>query len=163
MKQRKKSGSSDVLEVCRAIELARAQLFHFFADQFKGDRESLLLWLKTAMEEENHARLFTLVAKLRSHGIIESIRIDLEEAEAALKHVRSLLRKAKKNPPSHQEALLMAITLENRFHGIMVEEVITFAHDSYAKLFLPITRSDVRHLETLQQAYDRSVAQPLPA
>lgn len=157
--RQQKQGSRDLLEVCTAIELARAQLFHFFAELFKEDRASLLLWLKAAMEEENHARLFTLMTKLRSHGIIESIRLEREEAEAALKYIRSLIRKAKKNPPTHEEALLMAIDLENRFHGIMVEEVITFADESYAKLFLPVTTSDVRYLETLQQAYDRSVAQ----
>ena len=163
MRQHKQSGSSDVLEVCTAIEMARAQLFHLFADLFKGERESLLLWLNAAMEEENHARLFTLMAKLRSHGIIDSIHLERAEAEAALKHIRSLIRKVKKSPPTHEEALLMAINLENRFHGIMVKEVITFADESYAKLFLPVTKSDIRCLETLQQAYERIVAQPQPA
>jgi len=149
------SKKKDVLEVCKAVELACAKLYHFLADHFKDDRESLRLWLNAAMEEENHARLFALVAKLRNDNIIELIKIDSVEAEVTLKYVRSLIAEVKANPPSMEEALRLAIDLETKLDGFMTENVITFSDESYDKLFLQITSTDTKHLEALQQAYAR--------
>lgn len=151
--------SKDVLEVCKAVELACSKLYHFFADLFKRDRDSFLLWLTAALEEENHARKFDLVAKLRKDGIIEAISIDLEEAEKALKYVRSQLRRVKKDPPPLRDALAVAVELEEKYHGFMRQDVIQFADESYQRLFQPITSADTRHLEALQQAYAKALEQ----
>jgi rubrerythrin len=148
-------GTKDVLEVCQTVEFSCAELYHHFAELFKDDRSSLLLWLKTAMEEENHARLFALVAKLRRSNIVESIRIDLADAEVALLYVRSLIDRVKKTPPTQLEALRIAIDLEKKLDGFMMGNVIGFADHTHEKSFLAITNADNRHLESLQEAYDR--------
>ena len=143
----------NALELCKAVELACAKLYHHLADLFKDEREYLLLWLNAAMEEENHARLFTLVTKLQKDGVIESVRIDAVEAEVTLLFVRSLLKQMKQSPPSMEEALLLAIDLEKKLDGFMMENVITFSDPSYDKLFLQITNPDTKHVEALQSAY----------
>jgi rubrerythrin len=148
-------GTKDVLEVCQAVELTCAELYHYFAELFKDDRDSFLLFLKTAMEEENHARLFALVAKLWRSNIVESIRVELVDAEVALLYVKSLIKKVKKNPPSLEEALRIAIDLEKKLDGFLVENVIGFADETHEKSFLAITKADDKHLESLQVAYDR--------
>lgn len=147
-------GSKDVLEVCQTLELSCAELYHYFAEIFKDDRDIFLLWLKTAMEEENHARLFALVAKLRRSNIIESIRVDLVDAEVTLLYVRSLIDRVRKQPPALEEALRLAIDLEKKLGGFLIENVIGFADASYEKSFLAITNADSRHLESLQDAYE---------
>ena len=146
-----------MLEVCQEVELACAELYHYFAEVFKDDRNIFLLWLKTAMEEENHARLFALVAKLRRSNIVESIRIDLVDAEVALLFVRSVIDRVKKKPPTLAEALAMAIDLEKKLDGFMMGNVIGFADSTYEKSFLAITNADNKHLESLQEAYSRLV------
>jgi len=151
-------GTKDVLEVCQTMEFACAELYHFFAELFKDDRDSFLLWLKTAMEEENHARLFALVAKLRRSNIVESVRIDLIDAEVALLYVRSMIDRVKQNPPTLAEALRIAIDLEKKLEGFMMENVIGFADKSHQNSFLAITNSDNGHVASLQAAYDRLVA-----
>ena len=151
-------GTKDVLEVCQAVEFACAELYHYFAELYKDDRDIFLLWLKTAMEEENHARLFALVAKLRRSNIVETIRIDLVDAEVALIYVRSLIGKARENPPSLAEALRLAIDLEEKLDGFMMGNVLGFADASYEKSFLAITNADNRHVESLQQAYNKLMA-----
>lgn len=151
-------GTKDVLEVCQAVELSCADLYHYFSELFKDDRDSFLLWLKTAMEEENHARLFALVAKLRRSNIVESIRIDLVDAEVALLYVRSLLDRVKKTPPTLAEALRIAIDLEKKLDGFMMGNVIGFSDKTHEKSFMAITNADNRHLESLQDAYDRLVS-----
>ena len=54
-------GNQDVLDVCQNIKLLCAKLHHFYAELFKDDRTSLLLWKRTAMEEENNAKEFALI------------------------------------------------------------------------------------------------------
>ena len=153
-------GTKDVLEVCQTVEFSCAELYHFFAELFKDDRDIFLLWLKTAMEEENHARLFALVGKLRRSNIVESIRIDLVDAEVALLYVRSVIDRVKKTPPSLAEALRIAIDLEKKLDGFMMGNVIGFADQTHEKSFLAITNADNRHVESLQEAYDRVLLRP---
>ena len=150
-------GGKDVLELCEMVELACAELYHHFAELFKDEREDFLLWLKTAMEEENHARLFGLVSKLRRDNIIESSPVQLVEAEATLLYVRSLIEQVKKEPPAMEEALLLAIDLEIKLDGFMIDKVIKLVDDSYEKSFLTVTNADSRHVEALQEAYERFV------
>lgn len=148
-------GTKDVLEVCETVELNCAALYHYFADLFKEDRDSFRLWLKTAMEEENHAMLFALLGKLRRSNVIESIPIELVEAEVTLLYVRSLIENVRKNPPSVEEALRIAIDLETKLGSFMTENVVKFADQSHEKSFLAITTSGRKHLEELQEAYNR--------
>jgi hypothetical protein len=145
----------NVLHVCETVELACAKLYHHFADLFKEDRENLLLWLKTAMEEENHARLFALAYKLRNDDVIEAIEIKLAEVEGTLLHVRSLIRKVKRRPPTMAQALLIAIELEIKLGSFRTENVIKFSDESYDSLFKAMTIADSQHLQALQEAYDR--------
>jgi rubrerythrin len=147
--------TEDVLELCEHIELACAELYHYFADLFKDERADMLLWLKTAMEEENHARQFTLIAKLNRQKIISSIQIDPVDAEITLIYIRSLFEKIKKTPPTQKEALQMAINIESKMADFQIENVIKFADPSYETTFLAISQTDKKHLESLQEAYDR--------
>lgn len=151
-------GTKDILEVCQFVELSCAELYHYFAELFNDDRDSLLLWLKTAMEEENHGRQFALVAKLRRKNIIKSIRIELVDAEVTLIYVRSLIRRVKAHPPSLEEALRIAIDLEKKLECLMMKNVINFVDQSYEKSFLAISNADINHLESLQDAYDRTIS-----
>jgi rubrerythrin len=150
-------GRKDVLKVCQSVELACANFYHYLAESFKDDRPNLLVWLKAAMEEENHARVFSLLDKLRNDNVIEAVRVELAEAEAMLVEVRALVKKvkrrAKKRALPMEEALRIAIDLENTLAGFSMERVIEFADDSYQKMFLAITNCENGHLEALQDAY----------
>jgi rubrerythrin len=147
--------TEDLLEICEQIETACAELYHYFSDLFKGEREEMRLWLKTAMEEENHARQFNLIAKLKRQKIIDSIRIDPVDAEITLIYIQSLIDKTKKDPPTHKEALQLAISLENKIAAFHVENVIKFADASYETIFYAISQTDRNHLESLQEAFNR--------
>jgi len=147
------SSVSEVLGVCEKAEFACAELYHNFAALFKDDREIFHLWLKTAMEEENRARLFALIAKLRHDNVIASVELELAEAEETLQHVRSLVQQVKDTPPTLREALEMGMELETKLDRLMRENVVKFADESYEKSFLAITNSN--RLELLQDACKR--------
>lgn len=147
----------DCLEVCEAVELACADLYHYFAELFKEDREHFLLWLKAAMEEENHARLFSLLSKLRGENI-GSMPVRFCGADMILLHVQSLLETVKEHPPGIKEALRVAIELEAKLYGFFMENVMGMADQSFEKSFLTMTAAGSKHLEALQQAHDRIAA-----
>lgn len=152
-------GTQDILDVCQSVEMACAELYHYFAELFKEDRETFRLWLKTALEEENHSRQYALIAKLRSKNVIESIQLELLDAEIALLYVRSLIDRVKQHPPGQLEALRIAIDLEQKLDGFLVEKVVLFSDPSHERSFKAIDNSDSRHVEALQEAYQRKLAQ----
>lgn len=143
-----------VLELCVTVEFACAELYHYFAEIFKDDRKDLHLWLKAAMEEENHARLFQLVQKMGNDHIIESIMVELVEIEVTLEFVQTLTAAVKKSPPTMEEALRSASELETRLEAFMIGNVIEFSDKSYEKLFLAIANYN-EHIQDIQQAYGR--------
>lgn len=147
------SSVSEVLWVCEKAEFACAELYHYFAALFKDDREIFHLWLQTAMEEENRARLFALMAKLRHDNVIASVELEFVEAEETLEQVRFLVQQVKESPPTLREALEMGMELETKLDRLMRENVVKFADESYEKSFLAITNSN--RLESLQDACQR--------
>lgn len=147
------SSVSEVLWVCEKAEFACAELYHYFAALFKNDREIFHLWLQTAMEEENRARLFALMAKLRHDNVIASVELEFVEAEETLEQVRFLVQQVKESPPTLREALEMGMELETKLDRLMRENVVKFADESYEKSFLAITNSN--RLESLQDACQR--------
>lgn len=144
------AGAGEVLGVCERAEFACAEIYHYFANLFKDDREIFYIWLKSALERENRARLFALVGKLTLDDVIVAVQIDLEEAEEILAKVRALLDQVKEEPPEVREALQIAMDLERTLDRILMENVVQFT-ESYQKWFLAIMNRD--QMEVLQNAY----------
>jgi len=142
---------TEVLGLCEKAEFACAELYHHFAALFKDEREIFHLWLRTALEEENRARLFALVGKLRHDNIIASVELELAEAEQALLHIRSVLERVKEHPPTVRESLEIGIEIEVKLDRLMTQNVVIFTEESYEKSFLAIINS--RHLESLREAF----------
>lgn len=147
---------TEVLRVCEKAEFACAELFHCFAALFKDDRQIFHLWLRTALEEENRARIFALVGKLRHDNVIASVELEFAEAEEALRHIRLVLEKVKEHPPSLREALEIGIEIEIKLDRLMTQNVVTFADEAYDNSFLAMINS--KHLESLRDAYQQLTA-----
>lgn len=147
------SNVSQVLWVCERAEFACAELYHYFASLFKDDRRIFYLWLKTALEEENRGRLFALVAKLRHDNIIESVELELAEAEETLQHVHAVLERVKESPPTSREALEIGMELEAKFDRLMMENVVNFADESFYRTFVALLNHKPQ--ESLREAYQQ--------
>ncbi|TGU73982.1 rubrerythrin [Geomonas terrae] len=143
---------AQVLTVCEKTEFACADIYHYFANLFKEEREIFYIWLKSALERENRARLFALVGKLRLDDVVEAALLDLAQAEKILKKVRELEKKVKEEPPAVREALELAMELEQMLDAISMERVVQFT-ESYQKWFLAIMNRD--QMELLQNAYQQ--------
>jgi hypothetical protein len=150
-------GSQDVLETCQNIKLMCAEIHHYFAEIFKDDRPTLLFWKRTAMEEENNAKEFALIAKLRRQNVIHSIRIDLVDAEIALIYLRSLLDRMKNKPPSPEEALKTSIRLEEKITPYHLGNIVEFVDPSFQKLFAAALLSDQERIIIFRKAYEQLI------
>lgn len=148
-----------VLEICRDIEAANAELYWYFAEVFKDHAELTALWQKTAREEENHFRQFGLAIKLRKDTIVDSLRVDGSKAEKTLNVIKTYFDTVKQTPPSKLEALSAAIKIEKGLAAFHLTNAAHFIQESHKKLFAAMMAADKEHLEALQRFYDRLEAE----
>lgn len=142
-----------VLAICRDVELANEQLYLFFADLFKDDAKLARLWRKTALEEGNHANQFNLATKVNA-GMIESVNLDFVEAAQTLEFVRLVLDKAKKSPPLPEEALRIAVELEEKLSKFHLDCQVRFTEESFVEMFRAMMAADDEHARAIRQAWE---------
>jgi hypothetical protein len=148
------NGTQDVLDVCRDIRLMCAELHHYYADLFVGDRAAMLFWKRTALGEENHAKEFDLIAKLRRQKIIHSIHCDLIDAEIALIYLQSLIEKTKQIFPSFAEALETSIKLEEKLSRFHLQNIVKFADPSFCNQFTKVIQADQERIALFKKTYE---------
>ena len=155
-------GTHDVFDLCQKIKFVSAELHHYFAELFKDDRSSLLFWKRTAMEEENNAKEFALIAKLRRQNIVHSLRIDPVEAEVIYIFLQTLIERMKEQPPNPEEALRTAVKVEEKITPFHLNNMVQFSDNSFRKLFSAAILADQERVETFRRAIDRlsDVGQP---
>ena len=148
----------DILDVCSCIRSTCAELYHFYADLFVNDRAAFLFWKRVAMGEENHAKEFTLIAKLKRQKIIHSFQSDLIDAEIALFYLQSLIEKTRQNPPSLEDALSTSIKLEEKLSRFHLQNLVEFTDPSFRKQFTKMIQTDQERIESFRKAYEQLVA-----
>lgn len=144
-----------VLEICRDIELASAELYRYFSEIFSDHEAMAALWHKTAMEEDSHAMQFIMAIKMRKEAMIDTLAIDVSRAENTLKIVKSLNTVVRKNKPSMLDALQAAIKMEKGLVGFHMATVAHFVHESHKKLFSAMMKADNEHIEALENFYQK--------
>jgi rubrerythrin len=144
-----------VLEICRDVELANAELYKYFAEIFNSQQELAELWRKTAREEENHALQFVLAINLCGEEMIDSLAVDDSVAKNMLHIVKSLSDEARKNKTSMLDALRTAIKLEENLATFHMTTAVNFVAESHKKLFAAMMKADKNHLADLREFYMR--------
>lgn len=146
------SREADVLELCRRIEMAMAQLYDRLAELHSRRDEVRELWTKTAREEDNHAAQFELLLKRPSQP---GVRADSAKAEKALRAVETILASYTERAPSVEEALEEAVTLENSLAQYHAEYAVEFGDEEQRRLFRAMMAADNDHVGALRAALER--------
>ena len=144
-----------VLEICRDIELANAELYRYFAGIFRDHAEMAALWHKTAQEEENHAKQFVLAIAMRREQLVDALAIDSNTAENTLNFIKGIYDMVRVNKPSMLEALRSAITLEVNLGKFHMTTAVHFVEKSHRQLFAAMMKADKDHVEALREFYQR--------
>ncbi len=112
------------------------------------------LWLKTAREEEDHARQIEMVMRRRNQ-MDARVKGDLKKAAGAVEMVETLIAAAMLKTSTIHDALEEAITLENTLPQFHADSAVGFEDETYQKLFASMMAADRDHVGLLQVALDR--------
>ncbi|MCX7770498.1 MAG: hypothetical protein N2202_05385 [Proteobacteria bacterium] len=139
-----------LLNICKKMEFLMARLYEHFSEVFKDDEELYKLWRKMVIEEENHVKHFELAMKVSS-DVIENLSIDKRELTERYTKIQEIIDEVRKKMISLDEAIDLAISLEENFEDIHVSMISKFKNPSYKKLFSSMKSCDEAHIEILKQ------------
>jgi rubrerythrin len=147
-----------LLDLCRKVELAAARLYRLYAKLHRQEAGTSALWLKTAREEENHARQIEMVMRRRARLAV-TVRADPEKAQKALALLEEGAAQSMLNAPSVRHALEEAITAEHALMQFHADYAIELHEASDRNLFRSMMAADRDHIGALQAAHDSFSAQ----
>jgi rubrerythrin len=145
-----------LLGKCAEIELKSMELYDLYADCFEHDVDVARMWRKVAREEENHANQFRLAVKMKD-GAIDAVIVDPLKVENALKVVQSCIDGVKQACPTLEDALRLAIELEEHLSCLHVDCVVNFRDEQYKRFFHAMMTCDNAHASCLQEAYAQQI------
>lgn len=141
----------NTLHTCAEIEETLGKVYDIFADVYQDHHTISQIFKKTAQEERNHEYQIRLA--IRSFTpTIESMALTSAVAQEHLSLVRDLLEKLKHTLPGIEEALDLAIKLEDisaRFH---LDAAAHFSDPSSVRLFKAMMSADENHVAALEFA-----------
>lgn len=143
----------NVLRICAEIEEECAGIYWYFSGLFGHDERITALWHNAAREEENHSSQFKLAQRLRGTGM-SSIKMDADKAKRTLEYMRSINESVRNSPTSLNDALRMAIHLEERLSEFHASELVEFSDEKLCKLFASMKAFDRKHIELLKSEYE---------
>ena len=141
----------NTLHACAEIEESLGKMYEAFADAYRDHHAISQIFKKTAGEERNHEYQIRLAIKSFT-PTIQSMNMTTAEAEKQLSIVQDFLEKMKNSTPGLDEALSLAIKLEDissRFH---LDAAAHFNDPSCVKLFKAMMSADEDHVATLELA-----------
>jgi rubrerythrin len=139
------------LDACFEVESTTAEMYYYFAELFNDDTEITRLWIKTAMEEENHARHVQMAKKMVMS--INWISIEAwHNASRAMAMVKQIARGVHHSPPSLANALRLSIQCENRMDYLHMQNAILMKENAGNSMFRAMLMEDRGHTMMLMTA-----------
>ena len=149
-----------ILETCRDIELACAEIYTFYNERFSYDEELKVLWSKTALEEENHALQFNVAIKMRKDGVIVDHNADPIKATQILNMLKGILGSVKSHAPSEIDALSSSLKLEEKLQEFHLDYVAVFKDGHLKEMFTSMMSADQLHREAIEKVFLKRVGRP---
>ncbi|MEI7817218.1 MAG: hypothetical protein WCI45_08490 [Desulfuromonadales bacterium] len=137
------------LDLCSKIEGLCAELYHYYSDLFHEDEECSRLWKKTALEEENHQKLFELAIRLICECDVELIA-DYEKASRVYRKLINLLPHVQQTPPDIFLAITKAIEMEESLVVLHIDSALKFKDEQVHNMFKALQTYDKNHIDSLR-------------
>lgn len=112
------------------------------------------LWKKTALEEENHARQFDLALRTKGAGM-RGVKTDVTKAAANLQKVDAFLDQVLASKPTSEQALQMAIRLEELLAALHISTMVAFDDPGLKRFFESLMEFDNGHLSSLEDTLEK--------
>jgi rubrerythrin len=137
------------LDLCSKIEGLCAELYHYYSEIFHEDVDCSRLWKKTALEEENHQKLFELANRLKFDCEVE-LTADFEKASRAYSKLNTLLSHVRQTPPDIFLAITKAIEMEEALADLHLDSSIKFKDEQVQNMFKALQTHDIDHIDSLR-------------
>ncbi len=141
----------ELLNTCAKIERAVSDLYFQFEQLYAATPQLSTLWHKTALEELSHEQQFLLASRLYSSQLTPDGSISVERLNKILDAVRGVHDKILQAPPSPEQALKLAISLEEQLVETHLKAVLCFDDQSVNRLFQAMMAADHEHVAALQK------------
>lgn len=141
------------LQQCAEFESKVAGLYHHYSNLFADDESLSMLFRKTADEEENHAQQFHLAVRLQGTGMA-AVKTDVTRASANLRKLEEIVERLTGSRPFPEEALDMAIRLEEQVALLHMSNVVHFQDAGLKHLFEAMMAHDNGHITMLKDYRD---------
>ncbi len=142
---------SKLIEEAIRLELNVSELYLVFHSSFKEDMN---FWWTLAIEEKNHAALLKNLESFATHLSeipLPKKEISTSELREINLRLEKLIPQYKDSPPSREEALKLAYSLETSAGESHFQE---FAHEesgsNISKIFKQLNQSDVNHARRIK-------------
>ena len=141
----------DFLNDCRSIETIASQIYQQLAGDPNYAMEVRSVFRSLCNDERDHARQFDLILQTAEHELDALNRISAEQVEAALQMAKSMAATLDRRRLSEEEALRLAVEMEQRFLNVHVHNTLHFDNQRLAALFNDLGRYDEGHVDQLRQ------------
>ncbi len=131
------------------IEEMQAAILRELAERVPTEQGLKELWLKMALEEEDHARQLRMAQRLFKAEAIRKPLIDMEQVELLHAKSKSLLHEVRQRTLSQKTALRLSLRMEKEFSVVHANNAVEFAEPSMQALFRSLAAEDKRHAEAL--------------
>jgi rubrerythrin len=139
------------LEVCMGIEKLCADVYYGYSKLYEDIPEAASLWVKTALEEENHQRQFEMALRMIDDIVFEVPKANLERAYSIQFKLLKLLNHLSEVKPELHVAVSKAIEMEEKLSDLHLHTSVKFTDVSLQSLFKTLGEADRDHVSALQQ------------
>ena len=136
---------------CIRVETLASKTYQLLANNKAYAKEVCKVFQKLSDDELAHARLIDLVLQANEKDIEATPMISGEKISHGVNFAESVLQKVERERPSEEDALRLAVSLEQQFMKVHVNNAVHFHNLKLAELFNKLGSEDEAHLNTLKE------------
>jgi len=135
---------------CSRIETLVSKIYQHLANDKTFAKEVSKVFQKLSEDERAHARHIDLVLQADEKEVAATPLITWEKINHGVLLAESTLQKVKRERLNEEDALRLAVSLEQQFLKIHVNNTLKFHNQKLADLFDKLGSEDEAHLNTLK-------------
>jgi rubrerythrin len=136
---------------CIRIETLASKTYQLLANNKAYAKEVCKVFQKLSDDEREHARHIDLVLQANEKDIEATPMISGEKISHGVNLAESVLQKVERERLSEEDALRLAVSLEQQFLKVHVNNAVHFHNLKLAELFNKLGSEDEAHLNTLKE------------
>ena len=136
---------------CIRIETLASKTYQLLANNKAYAKEVCKVFQKLSDDELTHARHIDLVLQANEKDIEATPMISGEKISHGVNLAESVLQKVERERLSEEDALRLAVSLEQQFLKVHVNNAVHFHNLKLAELFNKLGSEDEAHLNTLKE------------